>query len=81
MKYVYLIQSIPFPDQRYIGVTSDLKNRLQAHNEGCSQHTSKFKPWQLVTYLIFSNDKKASEFEKYLKSGSGRAFAKKRLWG
>ncbi len=81
MKYVYLIQSIPFPDQRYIGVTSDLKNRLAAHNEGRSPHTSKYKPWKLISYVAFSNDEKALEFERYLKSGSGRAFAEKRLWG
>ena len=81
MKYVYLIQSIPFPKQRYTGITSDLKNRLTGHNEGRSPHTPKFKPWRLVTYVAFSNDEKALEFEKYLKFGSGRAFANKRLWG
>lgn len=81
MKYVYLIQSIPFPKQRYTGITSDLKNRLSAHAEGRSPHTSKYKPWRLVTYAAFSNNEKAQEFEIYLKSGSGRAFANKRLWG
>ena len=81
MKYVYLIQSISFPNRRYTGITSDLKNRLTAHNEGRSPHTSKYKPWKLVTYVAFANDEKAQEFEKYLKSGSGRALAKKRLWG
>ena len=81
MKYVYLIQSIPIPSQRYVGITSDLKNRLTAHNEGLSPHTSKYKPFKLVTYVAFSNEEKALEFEKYLKSGSGRAFAEKRLWG
>jgi hypothetical protein len=40
MKYVYLIQSIPFPTLRYVGVTSDLKTRLTSHNEGQSPHTS-----------------------------------------
>ncbi len=80
MHYVYLIQSIPFPDQNYIGLTSDLNNRLQAHNEGRSPHTSKYKLWKLVTYLVFSDKSKAIEFESYLKSGSGRAFANKRLW-
>jgi len=80
MKYVYMIKSIPHPDQRYIGITSDLKARLKAHNEGRSTHTSKFKPWKLITYLAFSEESKASEFEKYLKSGSGTAFAGKRLW-
>ena len=81
MKYVYLIQSIPYPKQRYIGLTSDIKGRIEAHNEGRSPHTSKYKPWTLVVYMAFANESKAVEFERYLKSGSGRAFAEKRLWG
>ncbi len=81
MKYVYLIQSISSPNQKYIGITSHLKDRLKVHNEGGSPHTSKFKPCKLVAYLAFSTDEKARKFEKYLKTGSGgRAFAKKRLW-
>ena len=81
MKYVYLIQSISYPNQRYVGITSDVDKRIIAHNSGQSSHTSKHKPWKLVTYLAFIDSKKALEFEKYLKTGSGRAFAKKRLWG
>ena len=80
MTYVYLIQSIPHPQQRYIGVTSDLKSRVKAHNHGRSPHTAKHKPWKLITYLAFSDPNKAAEFERYLKSGSGNAFANKRLW-
>ena len=80
MKYVYLLQSLSHPDQRYVGLTSDLKKRLAAHNAGQSLHTSKYRPWQVVTYLAFSNHKNAVAFEKYLKSGSGRAFAEKRFW-
>ena len=80
MKYVYLIQSISYPKEKYIGITSDLKDRLKAHNEGGSPHTSKFKPWKLVTYLAFSSEEKARRFEQYLKTGSGRAFAKSRFW-
>jgi putative endonuclease len=79
MKYVYLLQSIAFPDQTYVGLTDDLRARFSAHNEGRSLHTDKFKPWRLVTYVAFSDDQKAVEFERYLKSASGRAFAKKRL--
>jgi predicted GIY-YIG superfamily endonuclease len=56
-----------------------LKKRLTAHNAGQSPHTSKFKPWRLVTYIAFSDESKAAAFERYLKSGSGQAFAKKRL--
>jgi putative endonuclease len=49
--------------------------------EGRSPHTAKYKPWKLVAYVAFSNEEKALAFEKYIKSGSGRAFAEKRLWG
>jgi predicted GIY-YIG superfamily endonuclease len=80
MHYVYLLQSTAHPNQRYTGITSDLKDRLKAHNEGRSPHTSKYKPWMLVTYLAFSDKSKAANFEQYLKSGSGHAFANKRLW-
>ena len=80
MHYVYLIKSIPHPDQRYIGITADIKGRLKAHNQGRSPHTAKHKPWSLITYLAFSEKSKAVEFETYLKSGSGHAFASKRLW-
>ncbi|MBT8370807.1 MAG: GIY-YIG nuclease family protein [Deltaproteobacteria bacterium] len=80
MHYVYLIKSASHPDQKYIGITSDLKERLKTHNEGRSPHTSKFKPWKLITYLAFSDESKAVDFEQYLKSGSGHAFANKRLW-
>ena len=79
MKYVYLLESIEFQNETYVGLTDDLRARLFAHNAGRSPHTSKFKPWRLVTYVAFSEDQKAVEFERYLKSASGRAFARKRL--
>jgi predicted GIY-YIG superfamily endonuclease len=80
MHYVYLLRSINHPDRTYIGFTEDLKARLKAHNHGQSSHTSKFKPWELVTYISFSDRAKALAFEKYLKSHSGKAFTNKRLW-
>ena len=80
MFYVYLIQSEPFPDQRYVGFTTDLRARLATHDAGGSVHTAKYKPWKLVSYHAFANERRAREFEYYLKSGSGRAFARKRLW-
>ncbi|MDX2112395.1 MAG: GIY-YIG nuclease family protein [Alphaproteobacteria bacterium] len=79
MWYVYIIRSINFPDQLYYGVSEDLKTRLKDHNAGKSTHTAKFIPWELVWYCAFPNKHKALEFEKYLKSHSGRAFAAKRL--
>lgn len=80
MHYVYLIESISSQGQRYVGLTTDLKRRLEEHNAGKSPHTSKFKPWRLTTYVAFSDRHKADSFERYLKSGSGHAFANRRLW-
>jgi putative endonuclease len=78
--YVYLLQSESAIGQRYVGVTADLRQRLAEHNAGKSAHTSKYVPWKLVTYVAFSDEQKAEAFERYLKSGSGHAFARKRLW-
>ncbi|WP_445216173.1 GIY-YIG nuclease family protein [Bradyrhizobium sp. Pa8] len=80
MHYVYLLESDAFGGQRYIGLTANLKKRLADHNAGKSPHTSKYMPWKLVTYVAFSDIEKARAFERYLKSGSGHAFAKKRFW-
>lgn len=79
MYYVYLIQSKSQPEQTYVGYTTDLKQRITCHNSGGSVHTAKYKPWQIIVYFGFVNKETAVEFEKYLKSQSGRAFAKKRF--
>jgi hypothetical protein len=52
---------------------------LAKHNAGEVEHTAKYPPWRLKTYIAFSDEAQAFAFEKYLKSGSGRAFARKRL--
>lgn len=78
MFYVYIIQSLK--DQSYYkGYTSDLKNQLSKHNKQAQIYTAKKAPYKLVWYCAFSNQKKALAFEKYLKQGSGFAFAKKHL--
>ena len=79
MHYVYIIRSVAHPEQEYTGATSNLKQRMADHNSGKSPHTSKFASWELVSYVAFQSKKTAYEFEKYLKSHSGRAFARKRL--
>jgi predicted GIY-YIG superfamily endonuclease len=79
MYFVYKLQSDKFPNEFYVGYTTDIKKRLAAHNNGQVPHTSKFKPWKMIFYFAISNKDKALEFEKYLKSGSGRAFLKKHL--
>lgn len=80
MKYVYLLESVSNPDKRYIGITGDLNNRLSAHNAGRSPHTAKFKPWKIIIAVRFADNHKANMFERYLKSGSGYAFAKRHFW-
>ena len=80
MHYVHLIESLSTQGQRYVGMTADLKQRLQDHNAGKPPHTSKFVPWKLTTYIAFGDQTKAKAFEHDLKSGSGHAFANKRLW-
>ncbi|MEW6012927.1 MAG: GIY-YIG nuclease family protein [Elusimicrobiota bacterium] len=79
MYAVYILKSIKIPDKIYIGLTQDLERRLKEHNRGDSSYTSAYKPWEIETYIVFSNKKLAENFEKYLKSGSGYAFLKKRL--
>ena len=77
MKYVYMLRSVSNPDRYYTGSTVDIDRRLAEHNAGESNHTRKFMPWKLEGYLAFSDFKKADEFEAYLKTASGRTFAKR----
>jgi len=79
MHYVYILRSLTSPERYYTGVTSNLRERLAKHNSKTVEYTSKYTPWEIKTYIAFSDEKQAFEFEKYLKSASGRAFAKKRL--
>jgi putative endonuclease len=78
MHYVYILESL-CGLHHYVGVTRDLRKRLAAHNQGQVRHTSKFRPWKLRTYIAFDDTQRAFAFETYLKSGSGRAFAKRRF--
>lgn len=80
MYYVYMIQSVSDPNQKYIGYTQDFDKRLIEHNSGSSHHTKQYKPWKMVAVIEFEDQLKAMKFEKYLKSCSGRAFAQKRFW-
>lgn len=79
MKIVYILQSETDSDRFYIGSTNDLDRRLNEHNAGQSVHTNKFKPWTIKTYVAFKDHVKADAFERFLKTGNGRAFARKRL--
>ncbi|MEQ9591641.1 MAG: GIY-YIG nuclease family protein [Cyclobacteriaceae bacterium] len=63
----------------YTGCTNNLERRVDRHNKGYVQHTKTRVPVEILTYVAFPNKYKAYEFEKYLKSGSGRAFTKRHL--
>lgn len=75
--YVYMLQSISHPGRFYVGMTQDLRERLKTHNAGKVTHTSKFLPWRIETAVAFRDAANGVAFERYLKSQSGRAFAKK----
>ena len=77
MKVVYVLQSIQFPERYYTGITESIDRRLIEHNRGMCFHTSKWGPWKVIVSASFDDDEKALRFERYLKSGSGRAFAKR----
>lgn len=77
MHFVYLLQSVADLDRYYVGISTDPARRLDEHNSGQSIHTNKHKPWKIVVSVGFDDPVKAAAFERYLKSGSGRAFAKK----
>jgi putative endonuclease len=77
--YVYLIKSIKSPDKVYVGYTINLKQRLETHNSGGSTYTKKDRPWELIACTAFKYMDCAKQFEKYLKSQSGRAFVAKRF--
>jgi predicted GIY-YIG superfamily endonuclease len=78
MKYVYILQSLTDSERFYTGITGDLKARLSAHNSGTVIHTAKYRPWHIKTYVAFTDESRGLAFERYLKSGSGRAVAKAR---
>ncbi len=77
--YVYILNSESHSQRFYVGLTDDLRDRLRRHNAGELPHTAKFRPWRIKTAVAFTDRGRAAAFECYLKTASGRAFAKKRL--
>ena len=80
MYYVYCLICVADESRRYIGFTEDLRQRIWDHNHGRNESTSPFRPWSLKGYVAFDSKGAALAFERYLKSGSGHAFRKQRLW-
>jgi putative endonuclease len=79
MHYAYILRSLPDADKLYYRSTADLKKRLATHNAGGNISTEPFRPWEIAWYAGFPHQQTARDFEKYLKTTSGKAFAKKRL--
>lgn len=74
---MYYVYSLKCKDGHYIGCTENLKDRLDRHEKGQVPATAKRLPIKLDFYVAIEDKYKAFGFEKYLKSGSGRAFIKK----
>ena len=75
--FFYVLESLPEPERHYTGLTDDVQQRLALHNQGAVRHTSAHRPWRLLVSVEFTSRQSAARFEKYLKSGSGRAFSKR----
>ena len=74
---VYVLKNCEGTPRYYVGLTSDAQARLDDHNRGRCPHTARYRPWQLHVTIVLPDEQRAVAFERYLKSGSGRAFAKR----
>ena len=79
MHFVYIIVSVPDPDRYYVGLTENVRRRLSHHNDGIVRSTAGFRTWRLRTAICFTNRTRAADFERYLKTGSGIVFLRKRF--
>ena len=75
--FVYVLRSDVDAERHYVGLTSNVITRVAAHNAGQSVYTARDRPWSLVVSIEFCSERLARRFEHYLKSGSGRAFARR----
>ena len=76
-RFVYIIKSQKAPATYYVGLTSNIEARLAEHNAGLSSHTAERRPWKRLVVIEFDEEQPAIAFEKYLKTGSGREFARR----
>ena len=76
---VYVLRSQTDRTRYYTGVTGNPRLRLEAHNSGKCAHTADGRPWEIDVLVEFADERRALAFERYLKSGSGCAFAKRHL--
>jgi len=81
MFVVYILKSLKDPKRHYVGITVDLERRLKEHNNKQSVYSSLYAPWEIETFVTFRSKVLAEEFERYLKTGSGNTFLRRRLLG
>jgi|WetSurMetagenome_2_1015567.scaffolds.fasta_scaffold83434_2 putative endonuclease len=74
-RFVYIIRSGNHPARRYVGVTANPETRLNAHNAGQNRSTAQWRPWCVDVCVEFRTERVALRFERFLRSGAGRAFA------
>ena len=79
MYYTYILRSLKQGGAVYIGYTNDLKLRLIQHNSKHTGHSDRYSPWEIESYFAFTDECQAKDFERYLKSSSGKAFMNKHL--
>jgi len=76
-RFVYILRSLQDDTRPYVGLTSNVRARLDAHNAGHCAHTARHRPWSVTVSVEFDDEKRAVRFERYLKSGSGWAFSRR----
>jgi putative endonuclease len=76
-RFVYILRSDSDPDRHYVGIAENVEDRLDWHNAGPCGYTTRYRPWSVAVVIEFPTEEQARRFERYLKSGSGRAFAKR----
>ena len=79
MRFVYVLRNLETPPRYYTGLTSDVARRHAEHNAGSCTHTARHRPWSIDVVIEFADEQRAVAFERYLKSGSGVAFAHRHL--
>ena len=78
-RFVYVLKNSDVPPRYYTGLSANVSNRLVQHNAGNNTHTAKYRPWSIDVVVEFTDERRAVAFERYLKSGSGVAFAERHL--
>ena len=78
-RFVYVLRNDEIPPRYYTGLTSNVANRQVEHNAGSCVHTAKHRPWSIDVVIEFADERRAVVFERYLKFGSGVAFARRHL--